>query len=503
MLIFNMKNILIMKNIYNIIIVMFVFTTLISCVDQLTKEPIGLLTIDQIDASPTVTTIESSVLSSYDPLKSTLNSIVPGWRWDLGTVFRNDIVLQDMASNDMDKKWNPDGDQPWMDEIVEFTFTSENQAFNGIWVYDYEGISRVNLAIGFLEDDQVVSDSGLDPERRKQLLAEAYFLRAFYYFDLVNNFGDVPLVLSPPESFEEAFSVSVRAPVDEVWAQINTDLTDAKATASNDKYPDVSEPWRVSKGAIIALQAKVALFNEEWSLVLSLITELDGLGNYSLNADYFDSFDANIKFTDNEVIFAYDHRSNETPNNVNGLRSPVGWGFFAPTADFVAAFEPNDPRLLFTTTADPGNKFSPKIVGSTDWIDFGNKIYIRYADVLLWKAEALLETADLPGAIAIINQIRNRARTSATIDGSAIPPGTLPDRGSSTNASEVKDWLVSERRVELGFEAQRFNDLKRWGTAKSVLTALGRNYQDHNNLYPIPQLDIDKSGGSITQNPGY
>ena len=503
MLIFNILKSLIMKYIYNIIIVVFIFTGLMSCTDELTSEPIGLLTLDQVESNPTITTIESSVSSSYQPLTSTLNSIVPGWKWDLGTVFRNDIVLQDIAANDMNKKWNPDGDQPWMDELADFSFTSENQAFNGIWVYDYEGINRINLAISYLTNSEIVEKAGLDGARKNQLLGEAYFLRAFYYFDLVNNFSSVPLVTTPSQSFEEAFEVSVRVPVDEVWALINSDLSDAKTILPDLKYPDASEPWRVSKGAVIALQAKVALFNENWTTVLSLISELDGLDFYSLNANYFDSFDADKEFTDDEVIFAYDHRSNETPNNNNGLRFVIGWGFFAPTDDFIAAFEANDPRLLYTVDITAGR--ASKIIGSTTdhTIEYGNKVYMRYADVLLWKAEALLETSDFAGAVAIINQIRTRARTGPPADGSVIPPGTLADRGSSTSQSEVKGWLMSERRVELGFEAQRFNDLKRWGTAKAVLTALGRNFQDHHYLYPIPQSDIDKSGGSIAQNTGY
>ncbi len=491
-----------MKYIYNIIIIVFFFTGFVGCTDELTNEPIGLLTSDQVDLNPSVTTIESSVRSSYLPLKNTLNGIIPGWKWNLGTIFRNDIILQDIASNDMLKKWNPDGDQAWMDELASFSFTPENQAFNGIWVYDYEGISRVNLAISFLTDSEIVQKAGMDDARKNQLLAEAYFLRAFYYFDLVNNFGDVPMVLKSPDSFDEALAVSMRVPADEIWAQIDSDLSAAKATATNVKYPDTSEKWRVSKGAIIALQAKVALYNEEWATVLSLVAELDALGFYSLNTNYFDSFDADKEFTDDEVIFAYDHRSNEIPNNNNGLRFVIGWGFFAPTTDFINAFEANDPRLLYTV--DIANRRASKIIGSTtDLIDYGNKIYIRYADVLLWKAEALNETGDYAGAIAIINQIRSRARNSATADGSVIPSGTLPDRGSSTDKSEIKNWLMSERRVELGFEAQRFNDLKRWKTAKAVLTALGNNFQDHHYLYPIPQRDIDKSGGAITQNPGY
>jgi len=490
-----------MKYIHSIIII-FLFTGLASCTDELSNEPIGLLTLDQVDTDPTITTVESSVSSSYLPLKNTLNGIIPGWRWDLGTVFRNDIVLQDIASNDMNKKWNPDGDQPWMDELADFSFTPENQAFNGIWVYNYEGISRVNIAINFLTDAEIVQKTGINDARKNQLLAEAYFLRAFYYFDLVNNFGDVPLVLKSPDSFEEAFAVSVRASADDVRAQINSDLVAAKAIAPNTKYPEASEPWRASKGAIIALHAKVALYSEDWTTVLSLISELEGLGFYSLNANYFDSFDASLEFVEDEVIFAYDHRTNETPENTNGLRHVIGWGFFSPTDDFINAFEANDPRLLYTI--DIPNKRASKIVGSTtDLIENGNKVYIRYADVLLWKAEALNETGDYTGAVAIINQIRTRARTSPTADGSVIPAGTLANRGSSTNPSEIKAWLMSERRVELGFESQRFNDLKRWGTAKEVLTALGRNFQDKHALYPIPQRDIDKSGGSITQNPGY
>lgn len=495
-----------MKRLYNYLTALVFLVAIAGCTNELDNDPIGLLTEDQVDSDPTVTTIESSVTSAYQPLKNTLNGIIPNWRWDLGTVFRNDIVLQDIAAHDMNKKWNPDGDQAWIDRIAEFSFTPDNQAFNGIWVYDYEGISRANLAIRFLTDTEVVGSTGLDDARKDQLLAEAYFLRAFYYFDLLNNFGPVPLILASPDSFQEAFELSVRAPSEEVRTQINADLSVAKALAPNTKYADASEPWRVSKGAIIALQAKVALFNENWADVLNQIAELEALGFYSLNADYFDIFDVNKEFNENEVIFAYDHRSEQNPREGNGLGAVTGWGFFAPTEDFLDAFEPNDPRLLYTIDV-PGQR-SSKILGSTN--DFkgnddspGNRIYIRYADVLLWKAEALNETGDPAGAVALINEIRARARNSVTADGFTVPAGTLPDRPTSTDQDQIREWLISERRVELGFEAHRFNDLKRWGIAQEVLTDLGVNFKDYNTLYPIPQSDIDKSGGTITQNPGY
>lgn len=495
-----------MKNIYNSLIVICIITTFVSCNDELTKEPIGLLTLDQIDTTPTITTLESSVSSSYQLLASTLN-LIGEWGWDDGTVLRNDFILHDIASNDMNKKWNPDGDQAWMDEFSAFSFTADNGGFNGLWLYDYEGINRINLAISYLTNPEVTQEVGIADARKNQLLGEAYFLRAFYYFDLVNNFGDVPLLTVPLKSFEEAFDVAIRVPATEIKAQINSDLSEAKSLLPNSKYPSPSEPWRVSKGAVIALQAKAALFNEDWGTVITLVSELGALGFYSLNANYFDSFDVNKEFSENEVIFAYDHVSDQNPRKGNGLCALVGWGFIAPSTNFINAFEPNDPRLLYTV--DVANQNVSKILGNTVGDNKGNddapsnKIYIRYADVLLWKAEALNETGDYPGAIAIINQVRTRARTTATADGSIVPLGTLANRPSSTDPVQIKGWLMSERRVELGFESQRFNDLKRWGNAKSVLTGLGRNFQDHNYIYPIPQGEVDKSGGTITQNPGY
>ena len=479
-----------------------------SCTD-LHKDPIGLLTPEQVSTDPTLNSVKVSVTSSYQMLASTLN-LLNEWRWDLGTVFRNDVILQDMASDDVSKKWNPDGDQAWMDQVVSFNFTSSNQAFNGQWSYDYEGISRSNLAISYLTDPAITAKIAIDPALNNRLLGEVYYLRAFYYFDLVNNFGDVPLLLKPLKSFSDAYAVAKRETKANVYAQISSDLAQAKTLLPNSKYSDPAEPFRASKGAVLAMQAKVALYNEKWSEVISIVTELEGLNFYSLNSNYFDSFDAAKKLAENEVIFAYDHESGQNPRNGNGLCAPLDWGFIAPTANFLAEFEAGDPRLLYTV--DTSNKFVYKLLGSTNTAAGykgnddapSNKIYIRLADVLLWKAEAYNETGMYPQAIAIINTIRNRARTGVTVAGTLPPAGTLPDRSiASVDKTQIKGWLMHERRVELGFESQRFNDLKRWGIAKQVLAAVGKNFQDFNYVYPIPQGEIDKSGGTITQNTGY
>lgn len=502
MLTFKIKE---MKIIYGSLLAV-VLVSAAGCEKELYKDPIGLITPEQVNTDPTLNTVVSSVTSSYQMLASTLN-LIGEWDWAGGTVTRPDFVLQDMASDDMMKKWNPDGDQPWMDEIVGFRFTSNNGAFNGIWSFDYEGIARTNQAIQYLTDEALTAKVGLDAALKSRLLGEAYFLRAYYYFDLVNNFGDVPLILKPLTDFNEAYEVAKRAPEAEVWNQINSDLTAAKGLLPASKFSSQTEPWRVSKGAAIALQAKVALYNEQWGNVISLVTELQALGYYNLNANYFDSFSVTKEYTDNEVIFSYNHQQGLNPRNGNGLTALLDWGFIAPTANFISAFEANDPRLFYTVNVTGKNV--NKLLGTLNGTNKGNddaptnKVFIRLADVLLWKAEAYNETGAFGEAVSTINLIRARARTTPTATGVAVPAGTLADRPASTDKAQIKNWLMQERRVELGFESHRFNDLKRWKVAKEVLTPLGKNFQDRNYLYPIPQGDVDKSGGTITQNPGY
>lgn len=474
-----------------------------SCEDDLDQPPYGNVTLDQSDNTPTITILENSVRSSYDMLSNSLN-LLGTWNWAGGLVFQNDYVMQDIASDDMEKKWVSDGDQPWMDEINNFTFTSTNGGPNGLWKYNYEGIKRINIAIFHLTKSDIESVTGISTERKNQLLAEAYFLRSYFYFSLVTNFGDVPLLLTPVRTYEESFDLAVRIDKTKVWEQIQIDLEAAIPLLPQSKYSSETEKWRVSKGAAIALLAKKHLYNKNWSEVVVLVDQLAGLG-YALDTNYFDNF--RNEFTDNEVIFAFDHQTNAVPRRGNGICAPLSWGFFAPSIDFLNAFEANDPRKLYTVNIEGQN--INKMLGSTDGTNKGNeeapnnKIYMRYADALLWKAEALNESGDYAGAISIINEIRERARTTPDAAGVLAPDGTLPDRPASTDKATIKGWLISERRVELGFENQRMLDLKRWGIAKEVMTAHGKNFQDKHMLYPIPQAERDASAGTLTQNPGY
>ena len=495
-----------MKNLAYTCLTVFAVITL-SCESQLDEDPIGLITQDQINTEPTAATITSSVNSTYQLLSNTLN-IIGDWDWTGGRVLRNDFILQDIAAGDMQKKWNPDGDQAWIDEVGAFNFTSINGAFNGIWSYDYEGISRANQAISTLENQEAVTTTDLDAATRDRLLGEVYFLRAFYYFDLVDNFGGVPLLTQPLDNFEEAYQVAERRSEAEVLELIRSDLQRATQLLPQQKYSDPNDPWRASWGAAQALLAKVALYEENRSQVLNYVNELQAQNFYALNPDYFTAFDVDQEYEEEEVIFAYNHRQEVNPSQGNGLGALSGWGFVAPTENFVEAFAPNDPRLGYTV--DTAAQYSPKLLGSTDGRykgnadSPGNRVFIRYADVLLWKAEALIELGQAEEGLEIVDRIRERARNTPSIKGIETPPDVLPGyAGRGLSQAEAREVLYHERRVELGFESHRFNDLKRWELADEVLTALGKNFQDENYLYPIPQGEIDRSGGQIEQNPGY
>lgn len=491
-----------MKRYYKIALAVGVLT-FAACEDDLNLAPVGAVTQEQANNTPTITILENLTRSSYDLLSNRLN-ILGNWNWAGGLVFQNDYIMQDIASDDMEKKWNPDGDQPWIDEINNFTFTSTNGGPNGLWKYNYEAIKRLNTVIEHLNNPEIESITGITEARKNQLLGETYFLRSYYYFSLVTNFGDVPLILRPVKTFEEAFEVAVREDKALVWEQIKSDLILSASLLPNSMYSSDTEKWRVSKGAAIALLAKSNLYTENWSEVPQLVDQLAALG-FGLNPNYFDNF--STEYTDSEVIFAFDHQTNATPRRGNGICAPLGWGFFAPSEDFLNSFEANDPRKSLTVDVSAQN--INKMLGSLNGANEGNddapnnKIYMRYADALLWKAEALLKTGSPEAAVTIINQVRARARTSAAANGTLPPAGTLPDRPASSSESTVMEWLISERRAELGFENQRMLDLKRWGIAQQVLTAHGKNFQEKHMLYPIPQSEIDASAGTLTQNSGY
>jgi hypothetical protein len=264
---------------------------------------------------------------------------------------------------------------------------------------------------------------------------------------------------------------------------------------------------------------------EEWFGKVILSNE------YALHADYLEMF-LRVGETSKEHIFQVkflNDQGAQPANNNNigttfGSRARNGWGFNLPTQDFVDAFEPGDPRLLQTVykngdvmpdglVANVGNSTTgylakkyyvpeyEKIQGS---LQAGrDDIYMRLGKVYLWYAEAANEIGKTTEALKYLNEVRKRARQG---NNAVLPDVTVTDKDA------LRQAIWKEQRVEFGQEYERFFELVRQGRAGEVLrayaakynTAKGKGFRDGvNEVFPLPQSEINLSKGKISQNPGY
>lgn len=346
---------------------------------------------------------------------------------------------------------------------------ADNINVEDIWDAAYIAIGRINLLIERLPDVP-----GLDGDELNQMIGEVHFLRALAYHDLVRLYGDVPLVTEPPASLEEAAQVE-RSPVAAVYAQIESDLTEAASLMSDD-----AEPGRASLGAVMALRARVALYRGNWAAAETAADAVIGMG-YELAGTYgalFGPADADTP----EDIF----RLTFTPQeyNLQGYYyQPNGRWEVGPTQDLVDSYEEGDARLAWSIGEDDGDIFGDK------WktTEGGEDIHvIRFAEVLLIKAEAHARQGELEEAVAAYNQIRERAGLAPHVLGEDV-----------IGQAQVLDAIDHERRVELAFEGDRWPDLVRTGRATAVLD-IPANFM----LWPIPQGERDVAS-KLSQNPGY
>lgn len=410
-------------------------------------------------------------------------------------------VFGDVASDDAVKGGNP-GDQADIRLIDEFNVNSDNGIIGTYWQFSYEAISRANNVIAY-----VPGISNMDADLKTRIVGEAKFIRAFSYFNLVNIWGKVPLKLYPQNT---AANINVPlSSVADIYKQIEQDLNDAIAVLPKN-YTTDADQGRVTQGAAYGLLAKAQLYQQKWSDCLQSINKLDALGLYSLTPVYEDLFKSGSE-ENPEAIFAIRHLSDQNPglgNILNVWFAPSiesGYYFNAPTDSYIEAFNEktvegkDDPRL----DASIGRDGKPWINGDTfsaDWsptgylvkkhdqplseVSAGKKgdgnlpyIYLRYADILLMKAEAANESYNLPGATAAINQVRSRADLAPVI---------------ANSQGAMKDAIMLERRRELGFEFHRFFDLMRWGKTVAT-TALGSNFvwSEPRYYFPLPQAELD------------
>ncbi len=423
------------------------------------------------------------------------------------TSSNNDIwVFGDVASDDAVKGGTP-GDQAEITYIDEFTTDATNGIINNYWRFAYEAVARANNVIAN------VPAVPMDDALKSRILGEAKFMRAYTYFNLVNIFGQVPLKLLP-QLTQAAIHVPLSS-VDAIYQQIEKDLTEAAAVLPV-SY-NSTDQGRVTKGAAFAMLGKVNLYQDKWMGALSYFHQAENLGIYGLLPNYSDNFKL-ANENSKESIFEIQHLSGQNPGEGSGLNqwfgpAPRGYYFNAPTQVLVDAFEKAvtgevDPRLDASIGRDGqpwlnGEIYNPSWSPATGYLtkkhqqpqseltvagDGGlNYIYMRYADVLLMKAEAFLENGQADSARINLNKVRQRAR--ASFNGTA-PVDLLADITTS-DISQLREAVRRERRVELAQEFHRYFDLMRWGktTAEAAL-GVDFNY-DTKRYQPLPQAEID------------
>jgi starch-binding outer membrane protein, SusD/RagB family len=420
------------------------------------------------------------------------------------------IGITSIASDDADKGSDPGDSGTDKHAMDNWTFNPSGISFNEVWVSNFEGIGRAAYALKFLPD------MDLTPVERDRYTGEAKLLRAYFYFNLVRTFGGVPKIDKVLETQEEIEAASVKKTADEIYAFIEEDLNDAVI-----KLPFIipnAERGRVSKGAAQALLSKVYLYRQKWGQAKGMADAVIASMQYSLHPQYEMIFREAGEFS-SESIWEV-NAIGTTPNKgVEGyfvVQAPrggggLGWGFNTPSADLANAYEPNDKRKAATimfagdTLWDgyvvnpqaPNPRYNYKSYVSKnletfngdDWNSNKNYRIIRYAEVLLIKAEVENELNNIIAAQDALNLVRARAG--------------LPNTTAATK-DELRLAIWKERRVELAMEHDRMFDLRRTGRAAAVLQALGINYiTPRHDLFPIPQIQIDRSNGKLIQNLDY
>jgi hypothetical protein len=358
-----------------------------------------------------------------------------------------------------------------------------NATVSDYWIDNYNVIFRTNIILASLEN---VSSASL----KLQFEGEAKFARALSHFNLVRAFGDVPIIDQIINyNDEEYFS---RDPQSEVYSFIVSDLHTAI-----DNLPGRSEmaEGRATKGAAQSILAKVYLTIKEYSKAAVLLEDLISSGDYDLLDNFNDVFYQELN---QEIIFAVQFIPNDSKDSQKYSYQFTNSGLNYPTEDLMNIVDSVDLRkpTLFFYNIRAGaegdwetGKYQPATLSQNQGNDW---IVIRYADVLLMHAEAILaeaaSTTDA-SALASFNKVRTRA-------------------GLGTVATLTKDLLLIERRIELCNENHRLYDLIRFGVAETVLEAFsqtpepGFEFRSSALLLPIPRREINIYP-ALKQNTGY
>lgn len=417
------------------------------------------------------------------------------------------IGLSSITSDDADKGSSPGDTGTDKDVLDALTYNASNPSVESTFMANYDGINRCNQALNIIPQLNKA-----DVNLRARLLGEAKFLRAFMYFTLVKAYGGVPIVdhLPNPVSAEDKKMLLTRKTAAEVYAFIESDLNDAIAVLPNKSAYSADEKARASKGAAYALLAKVNLYQKNWQKVVDNCNLVTG---YSIVPDYAVMFRLEGE-NGAESIFEINGVGSVPARGIQGYSASQGargaggwgWGFNTPSQSLVNAYEAGDVRknatIIFRGTTLYDGRVVPNTVENErynfkayssayteGWETDANIKYLRYAEVLLMKAEALNELGQTPDAIPLLNQIRARAGLGIT---------------TAVSQADIRKAIWKERRVEMAFEHDRFFDLVRTGQAKAAFAIDGKTFTENKNeLFPIPDSFIRQANGLSAQNPGY
>jgi hypothetical protein len=477
--------------------------TFSGCETFLDKEPQGDLTQNTFPVSA------SDALLATNATYATLRNV----GYHSGT-----FPILDIMSDDARKGSNPNDQASTIGPYDNFGFTTTGSELASWWATLYEGIKRTNVVI------EKVPGIEMDATLKSRYIAEAKFLRGLYYFDLVRAWGGVPLVtaLNPPIKLE-------RSSKEDIYKQIEEDLLAAITDLTEKTDIPPAELGRATKGAAKALLAKVYLFKGDFPNAEKYAMEIINSEIYGLEPDFINANGVNGEHGIESVFeigaLGVEAEAGNQYANVQGVRGTPnrGWGFNRPAPDLRNSFEAGDPRLKGTiidlgdvldgvviagdgltpdvTTDANGNILETECYNRKVWTPGNdvpsqwnhNRRILRYADVLLMAAEALNENNKPGEALIYLNKVRERARQG--------DPSILPDV-TTTDKTELRNKILTERRHELAMEGHRFWDLVRTGKAADVLGPLGFKTGQH-ELLPIPQSEIDISQGSLLQNPNW
>lgn len=479
------------------------------CKKFLTEEVPGAYA--ETDFYKTDADIQQAVIGVYDMMQAHYNS-----NW--GSLYMVKMLLSDESN----AGGSDAGDQPGYQQLDDYNFDATNDKVRDAWRMCYFTIYRAN---------KVINKTTVNSPLRRQLVAQAKFLRAYNYFELVSLWGDVPLVLDDIQPAQ--YTSTPRTAKASVYAQIEKDLGEA---ITDLPLKNATDNWRVSKGSAQALLGKALLYQQKWSAAAIQFEAVITSGQYLLAPSIGAAFSKNGEFG-SESLFEISYTNNRSydwgnfpwgsapesnihiqlmgPRGDYYTKAPgdslqAGWGFNLPRQKlydaFIAAGDVTRRRQTIMSvgeltaaggawsnpTAWDYNGFFQRKYGSfitqtgapIGELNYGtNWRHLRYADVLLMAAEAYYRSNDENKSRTYLNLVRTRAN--------------LPNVNATGTA--LFDAIVTERQLELAFEGVRFTDLVRWGKAVQELGSLGFRANKH-ELLPIPDFDV-RTGG-LTQNPG-